>query len=284
MKHAFAVPCALAALLGVSACSVLVGTSGLAGPSELPDAASRDAASPDAALDGETAPLGPSCRAIHARFPDAGTGSYTLVGDAGASVNAHCDMDSFDGGWTLVTPAMIVEDAPVQVYAPGGPAHVDVTHGIDDNGGAIFSLKVTASNCGASGTAAAPGHYFIVRELDRWTQIMATYAFGNSTSCWQMFGDKGMRDTNVLPFDLALDRIGPQTNMSRTASRTPIPFDGRTTACTENPDNFWAGIYKNDRKGARVVLRRFRLDAPAGLAVQTDCGNPTWTISDIRVR
>jgi hypothetical protein len=280
IKRAFAVFCAFAPLVAVSACTLLVSTGGLAGNAAPLDAS--DAASSET-LDGESA-TGPSCRAIHARFPNAGTGSYMLTAEGGASVKAHCDMESFGGGWTLVTAAMIVEEKAVQDYAPGGPARVDVVHSTDTNGGITLSMTVAAQNCGAASGKPGPGHYFKVGDLDGWTQIMATYEFGSFASCWNIFGDPGLRDTNVQAFNPALDSIGPQVNMARTAAGAVIPYEGRTTMCTEKPENFWANPYKTQRKSARVVLRRFTQGKPAGLALALDCGSGGWTITDIRVR
>jgi hypothetical protein len=284
MTRAFAVVCALTPVIALSACTLLVSTAELAGPAEVVDASDAAAPSSDAAGDGESAPLGASCRAIHERFPDAGSGVYTLTGDGGAGVRAHCDMESSGGGWTLVTSAMIVEEKSVQDYAPDSPGRVEVAHATDSNGGITLRVRVTVVNCGTATMKTGPGHYFLVGELDGWKQIMATYDFANSVSCWNIFGDPGLHDTNVQTFDPAVDLIGPQVNMSRTAAGNAIPFDGRTTACTEKPDNFWVAAYSSERKSARVALRRFTAGLPAGIALRVDCGMPTWTISDIRVR
>jgi hypothetical protein len=72
--------------------------------------------------------------------------------------------------------------------------------------------------------------------------------------------------------------------MSRSKAGAAIPFDGRLTACNQNADNFWSTPYENDPKSARVVLRRFAQDHPAGLAIVTDCGLATWKVYDIHVR
>jgi hypothetical protein len=273
------------ALGAASACSVLVTTSGLSGgAAEAPDAdAALDA---KADVDGATGPLPSSCRALHATSPDAGSGPYDLALADGGRLEGYCDMESFDGGWTLVTPAMIVEDKAVQDYAPASPAKVDVARGSDVHGGVFFDAQVTAVNC-ANNNLAGPGHYFLVGELDGWTQIMASYTFTASTSCWNIFGDPPQKDpqsTNIHPFDLAVDLIGPQVNMARTMAGAAIPFDGRLQFCDETADNFWSGPYASDPKSARVVLRRFSQARPAGLGIATDCGKPGWNISAIHVR
>ncbi len=274
------------ALGAVCACSVIVGTTGLTGGA---DADAGDASSPRDGATGETGPAGPlpsSCRALHAKSPDAGSGPYALALADGGTLNAYCDMESFDGGWTLVTPAMILEDKAVQDYSPGAPAAVDVARGTDVHGGVFFNLQVTLVNCGPN-ELAGPGHYFLVGDFDNWTQIMATYVFTASTSCWNIFGDQNQKkpkNTNVMPFDLSVDLIGPQLNMSRNLSGDVIPFDGRLTRCDEDKDNFWTGAYADAPKSARVVMRRFTQDRPAGLGIATDCGLAGWKISDIHVR
>jgi hypothetical protein len=281
MTRALGLTITALALLAMSACSVLVGTSGLTGGAV---EAQGDAATDGArGADATTGPLPSSCKELHARSPDAGSGPYPLGGDGGA-VNADCDMESFGGGWTRVTPSMIVEAKTVQEYAPQSPAHVEVATGTDARGGVFYALQVTADNCGQNQGGGGPGHYFLVRELDHWTQIMASYEFTSTSPCWNIFGDPGGRSTNVFPFDVTKDLIGPQVNMSRSAAGASIPYDGRTTACDENANNFWNGSYASDPKSARVVLRRFAQSEVAGLAVVTDCGPAGWKVSDIFVR
>lgn len=148
-------------------------------------------------------------------------------------------------------------------------------------------MKVTAVNCNNNkpGTV-GPGHYFLVAELDGWTQIMATYGFLDSSACWDIFGHANAyaRGTNVQEFKAGLDLIGPQMNMARSMAGAALPYDGRTTACDETPGNFWSKSYANAPKSARVVLRRVAAEKPAGLSIGSDCGFPSWRISDIHVR
>lgn len=278
---AFAV--AVLVLVAQAACSVLVSTNGLSGGTPASDASSDPDGARDSDADGAPGPLPSSCRALRAKLPDAGSGAYDLGSDGGA-VKADCDMESFGGGWTRVTPAMIVEDKGVQDYSPVSPAKVAVTRGTDLRGGIVFTVAVVEVNCSAGSPGASPGHYFTVGELDGWTQIMATYEFSKATSCWNIFGDLELPSTNVHPFDLTRDLIGPQLNMSRTAGGAVIPFDGRTAQCNTFLDNFWAEAYELDAKSARVALRRVSQDKPAGLAIQTDCGPAVWKVSDIHVR
>jgi len=92
-----------------------VSTSDLAGGAVPPDGSPPDAI---AATDGARGLSVSSCRDLHARLPDAGSGAYELTLADGGTVKADCDMESFDGGWTRVTQAMIVEEKAVQDYAP----------------------------------------------------------------------------------------------------------------------------------------------------------------------
>lgn len=263
--------------LGGVACAGLLG---IGDPEDvtLPDAAVLDSPVVDAG------PLGASCRAIHARVPEAGSGTYQLASDGG-TISADCDMDSFDGGWTLVTPSMIVEDKTAEDYSPGTLARMTASRDVDPHGGRRFTLLVTKQNCTDNGFL-GPGHYFLVGELDDWTQIMATFEFTSDGTCWKLFGDKNEPiATNVIPFDPKIDLIGPQTNMARTDAGAPIPYDGRTAACTVDKYNFWSASYDGQPKSARVVLRRNAPHLPAGLMVTADCSPASsWVVSEIRVR
>ncbi len=245
----------------------------------------------DAAVDGSNeagadAPTnyGPqvSCRALHATDPSAKSGAYSVASDGGL-IQTYCDMESFDGGWTLVTKEMVVEDRATQDIQPTGMKNVDVVRGVDENGGIQYQVSVLVSACGNS-SIPSPIHYFLVGELDGWTQIMATYAFYKYANCWNIFGDPGVKNTNVRAFDIATDLIDQQSGMARSATGEVIPFGGRTNECNEAKDNFWLDAYGSELKGGRVVLRRFSAGLPAGLAVQADCGSPQWGISKIYVR
>ncbi len=279
--------CTLGLLGPLAACSLVVSTDGLAGGvadggGSTPDALADGIAPSDAGAD-VVAPLSASCRALHEAQKDAKTGPYDLAADGGQVLHAYCDMESFDGGWTLVTPAMIVENKGIQDYNTNAKTHVTVQTGTDVHGGAQVSATTTIDNCGQR-PPVGPAHYLLVGELDGWTQIMATYTFLSSASCWHVFGDPDGPDVNVMRFTPGVDLIDRQVNMGRDATGAAVPFDGRTYQCNNDATNFWHDAYAMDVKTARVVLRRSLQIRPAGLSIAEDCGLASWIFSDIYVR
>jgi Fibrinogen beta and gamma chains, C-terminal globular domain len=229
-------------------------------------------------------PGGPSCRAIRAAGA-AVSGVYALTSSDGGTYEAYCDMISFDGGWTLLTERQIVEEKATQDVEPASPARVDATHQADARGGLVVSAKISSINCGADNLKAGPRYHLLFGELDSWTQLMATYDFTGSYDCWALFGHQNVSAGNVVPFDLALDRMDPQENMGRTDAGAVIPFDGRISYCDTASDNFWASAYDQAPKRARVVQRRKIAGAPSGIAVAADCGSGGgWRLSEIFVR
>lgn len=276
-----------AAALAVSACSALVSTAGLSSGAEPSgDAAdtgtdaTTEGAAPDAA-----APTAASCRALHAENAGAGSGVYTLRGADGGVFSAYCDMETAGGGWTLVTPAMIVEDKRVQDVRPGSVATVDVKRGTDGHGGLTVDVTTLTENCGADQAQPGDFHYFLVGELDGWTQIRATYSFFGGAPCWNVFGDPALPDTNVLVHDLSRDLFDLQQNMARTKDGTAVPYSGMTAHCNPDHAQFWDDLYASSTRTARVALRRASMARPAGLAVAADCSSDSaWNYRDIFVR
>jgi hypothetical protein len=278
---------ALAGAFVVSACSALVSTAGLSGgaASSGDGGGPADALAESAAIDAAAAPTAASCRALHAQDVAAPSGVYALRGADGGAFTAYCDMDTADGGWTLVTPAMIVEEKRSQDVTAGSVATVDVKHGIDSHGGLTLNVSVLTPNCGADHSQGNDFHYFIVGELDAWTQIRATYQFFGGVSCWNIFGDQGLPDTNVVVLDLTRDLFDLEQNMARAENGTVLKYSGKTSQCSSARANFWHDDYTSSKRTARVALRRASMAKPAGLSIASDCSNNnSWAYTDIFVR
>lgn len=290
-KLVVVVAATIAAAFVASACSLLVSTSGLSdGPRGSAEAGANDDAGADAdagmlATDA-AAPTAASCRALHADNVAAPSGAYTLRASDGGAFTAYCDMETADGGWTLVTPAMVVEDKRVQDVVPGSAATVDVKRGTDSHGGLTLTVSVLTPNCGAQQGGPNDYHYFLVGELDAWTQIRATYTFLGGTTCWNVFGDSSsLPDTNVHTLELTRDLFDMDENMERAENGTVLPYGGRTGHCNAAHANFWLDLYASSKRTARVALRRASLGKPAGLAVAADCSNDvSWAYRDVFVR
>jgi hypothetical protein len=290
-KRAVIVTAALAGAFVVSACTALVSTAGLSGgPAPSRDGGDGDGGgAADALLEGAASdaasPTAASCRALHADDVAAPSGVYPLRGSDGGSFTAYCDMDTADGGWTLVTPAMIVEEKRSQDAIAGSVATVDVTHGIDSHGGLTLKVNVLTPNCGANHSQGADFHSFLVGELDAWKEIRATYEFFGGVSCWNIFGDQGLPDTNVFALDLTRDLFDLEQNMARAENGTVLKYSGTTMQCSGARANFWHDDYTSSRRTARVALRRASMAKPAGLSIATDCSSTnSWAYTDIFVR
>ncbi len=273
-------------LVASSACSLLLSTTDLSGGSPGADQdggqeeVGRLDARPSSAEAGSDAP---SCRALRDLGVTA-SGTYTLRRDGG-SAEAYCEMESFDGGWTLVTKDMIASETAVQDIAPDSPARVSVNRTTDAHGGIGFSVNATVGNCGAAPGKASPSHVFTIADVEPWSEIMATYSFGGHVSCWHLFGDPDGPDTNLRPFDLAVDRFDRDVNMARASNGSAIRFAGTLKRCDEAAQNFWLGTYRSSTRGIRTVQRRLMNTRPFGLGVGVDCVDQTsWEIREIYVR
>jgi hypothetical protein len=271
--------------VAISACTALVSTDGLTGGAVAPGDAAGPPAEAAAGQSDAAAPTAASCRALLAQSNDAGSGTYTLRAADGGAFSAYCDMETADGGWTLVTPSMVVEEKRSQDLTAGSVATVDVKHGIDSRGGLTLKVSVLTPNCGANHSQGNDFHYFLVGELDAWTQIRATYEFFGGVSCWNVFGDPGLPDTNVFVLDLTRDLFDLEQNMARAENGTVLKYSGKTSQCSEARANFWHDDYTASKRTARVALRRASMVKAAGLAIATDCSNTNaWAYTDIFVR
>lgn len=273
------------ASVALAACGTLLGI-------DLPPLRDDDAgaADVDAAGDGGSAPsslppaIASSCRGIKEREPSAPSGTYALLGQDGGFV---CDMDTADGGWTRVRADMITEGTNLD-KEPASPNKLDVFRVVDETGAPRWKVTVTSDDCN-QGPDARAFHYVLVGELDRWEELMATYAFGEGVGCWALFGNVGddqesLPDLDMRPFDPAIDVVDLAENMNRTTAGAAIPFAGRTGYCGPGRENFWHADYRSQRRTARVRLRRRLQNMPAGVHVATSCGTPTWELGDLYVR
>ncbi len=198
-------------------------------------------------------------------------------------------MDSFGGGWTLLRPDTIVEEATTVDNQTASATKVAVSRGVDRRGGASWDVVVVASGSCELPDSLPAFHWIKVADLDGWRQIMATYTFHGGATCWNLFGDtetqaRGVPAMNIQPFEPISDFADRAENMSRTTDGAAIPYDGRTRYCAPGRDNFWHPDYKASPRTMRVVLRREIVSLPAGLAVVAHCGKPAWQLSDVFVR
>ena len=273
----------LLAALALAPLGPLGALAGCGSFSAAPDTGGPDAGALDASPSDAAPAIAASCRELKAKLPAAASGMYALIGRTG---EFYCDMDSFEGGWTLVRPDIVTEGRTQDVTL-SSPNTVDVARTVDVHGGAAWEVIVTADDCNATGSTRAL-HWILVGELDAWRQIMGTYTFGEGAGCWNLFGDarndEALPAMNVRVFDALLDTLDRDQNMARNTDGTAIPYDGRTQYCGPGLENFWHPDYRAQIRTARVVLRRELQQAPAGLFVSTSCGKPTWTLRDVFVR
>jgi hypothetical protein len=55
------------------------------------------------------------CAGLHAASPTLGSGVYGVVTGTGASLQVYCDMESFEGGWTLVARSAALDASAPEV-------------------------------------------------------------------------------------------------------------------------------------------------------------------------
>jgi hypothetical protein len=282
--------CPLRALeLGVAlasasaACSVSL--DGFTGGAPAPTLPTEGGAPSDTgAVEDSGVPPTESCSALHAGHPELSDGRYTIDPDGDGPeppFTAYCDMTHDDGGWMLVTEALLESE---------NPFGVSVVKTADALGGLVMQVFANQTGCGSQG----PGpsfHTALIRNIVAWTKIRFHEEFAGRASCWTIFGttDPGvMLGDGLLPFtpgtDIGRDEIG----MGGTAGDA---FDGNGHRCDNTTRNFWnnagAGL-----RAATVILRRGPSGAPAGVSTLVDCddfgattNSPTWwRYSDVYVR
>jgi hypothetical protein len=274
------------ALVGV-ACSLTTSLDGYAGdPVSAPDAA-LEATLPDARGDAPAVdaavPIA-SCDALKQSSPATPDGVQEIDPDGPGPIQpfrAYCDMTSDGGGWMLVTAALLGEETKKEAT---------VTRVDDDRGGVIMRVYVNGEGCG--GGRQPTRHRVFIADRPAWSRVRLKQTFVGRASCWHIFGGQesavGALDPNIAPFDLTKDVIRDPLRMGGSLGNA---FDGKTTRCDDEVQNFWRATETSPRS-ATVILRRRDLAAPSGPSTGADCGgfgpgvtsDTWWEYRDIYVK
>lgn len=269
------------AVVGVAACS-LTSLEGYAGSPE-EDAGAPDTSVPPIDAAPDAAVVFASCDALKKAKPATPDGMQLIDPDGPgplAPFSAYCDMTKDDGGWMLLTGAMLGAESPQAVT---------VVRGVAEHDGVVLRVYANGQACGARTPSAR--HRVILPDLPAWSRVRSKQTFAGKATCWVVFGghEDGSEpfDANVLPFDKTKDVIRDEVRMGGSLGDA---FAGRTSRCDASPENFWGGI--GQPRSATVILRRSDLVAPSGLATGADCGDfgpgmssPTyWEYRDIYVK
>jgi hypothetical protein len=252
-------------------------------------AVSAGEAGPDAGLadaQGDAASAVASCDALKRASPGTPDGVQLIDPDGPGPVQpfrAYCDMTNDDGGWMLVTAAMLGAETTEQAT---------VTRLADDHGGLVMRVFVNSSGC--SGPAPTRHRIFIGESL-AWSRIRLKQTFAGNASCWDIFG--GMNNTGPVPpldpnlfaFDTTHDVMRDAVRMGGSLSNA---FDGDTNRCDNQMQNFWHTSNGEAPRSATVILRRHVLGAPGGLATGAGCGgygpgetsDTWWEYRDVYVK
>ncbi|MFO0664154.1 MAG: fibrinogen-like YCDxxxxGGGW domain-containing protein [Polyangiaceae bacterium] len=264
----------------VSACALFPSLAGLdeCGPSGCfdggspPDANRKDVGS---ALDAPPTETNyTSCAAAKAANPSSQDGFRVIDPDGPgpeAPFRAWCDFTLDEGGWMLVTPAMLVEDKL---------EYMNVKRSEDARGGLVYRAEPTANGCGQPQVS---NQRFQVADKPAWTRIRLKQSFMGTAGCWEIWGayKTPEYDPNLIPFDASRDVI---RDAFRMGGNGVDAFGGKTSRCDDSADNFWSSSAKV--RSATVILRRRLGGGASGLATHAECGDGqvAWEYSDIYVK
>lgn len=270
-----------------AACTLTTSLVGYAGSPEEAGAVDAGEAGPPPADGGPPPADGgksiTSCDALKRASPGTPDGVQLIDpdGDGPApAFPAFCDMTSDDGGWMLVTAAMLGDETKVEAT---------VVRGTGDHGGLVMRVFVNSPGCAS--TKPRTRHRIFLADRLPWKRVRLAQTFAGSAACWHIFGGledaASSLDSNLVPFDPAQDTVRKAVKMGGSAGDA---FDGRPTRCDNEATNFW----RDDvgERSATVILRRRDPGLPSGLSTGGDCGSSGpgetsetwWEYRDIYVK
>jgi hypothetical protein len=269
---------ALAGLLGASCWTLTTDVEDLSSGRPPPNdaAPSNDGGPLDAQTPPDARPVdGHTCEAIKKARPNSTDGTYRLDPDDDGPVapfDAFCDMTRDEGGWMLVTPALLSDPIAVQT--------TPVTSADPVNGGAV--IRVYANHRGCAEEVEHARHLVMLAKGVSWTRLRAKQIFAGAADCWTIFGGvdpKYPLPHGIIPFEPGKDVARDAVRMGGDAGDG---FAGATRRCDLQPDNFWNHTTGTAERSVTVILRR-QSGAPAGLATLASCldegpgtTSPTW--------
>jgi hypothetical protein len=197
--------------------------------------------------------------------PDSGFYLIDADGPGGnAAFEVYCDMDTDDGGWMLLTPAMISSKAAV------GVTSVDMA---DADGGLFEANYVNNPGCGTTANSTA---LVLFQDTVPWTQLRYQAEFEGTSSCWNIFGNTGGHDVttqgaNIRPFEAGVDLISYEVRMGPDGGDH---FEGLTSRCDNDPSNFFHSLNGSAQRSATVTLRRdTSVSGLAGISFAVSCSS-----------